>query len=77
MDVPSIRLRIGDEVSVFESKRGYDFVKGLIASRGVSGSPEWLSWDDNSLSGKVLALPTRDQIDTVVEEQVIIEFYSR
>lgn len=77
VDVPSIRLRIGDVVSVFESKRGYDFVKGLIAGRGVSGSPEWLSWDDNSMSGKVLALPTRDQIDTIVEEQVIIEFYSR
>jgi small subunit ribosomal protein S4 len=39
--------------------------------------PEWLSFDANSLTAKILTAPTRDMIDTEVEEQLIVEYYSR
>lgn len=39
--------------------------------------PEWVEVDAGNLSGKVTALPTRQQIDTQVEEQLVVEFYSR
>jgi small subunit ribosomal protein S4 len=46
--------------------------------RGVGRrAPEWLQFDASTLSGKVLAAPKRDQIDSPVEEQLIVEFYSR
>jgi small subunit ribosomal protein S4 len=39
--------------------------------------PAWLEYNNTEMVGRVLALPTRDQIDTAIQEQLIVEFYSR
>jgi small subunit ribosomal protein S4 len=76
VNIPSYLLKVGDVVSVREASRK---LPPLLESLRGTGRhiPEWLSFDPHSLSAKVLALPTRDQIDTDVEEQLIVEFYSR
>ncbi|MCS6949442.1 MAG: 30S ribosomal protein S4 [Armatimonadota bacterium] len=76
VNIPSYQLRPGDEVAVAEGKRGSEPIASNLQRRGAH-LPDWLSFDATTLTGRVLARPTREQIDTDVEEQMIIEFYSR
>ncbi|MDH7488393.1 MAG: 30S ribosomal protein S4 [Anaerolineae bacterium] len=76
-NIPSMILRPGDVVAVRQSSynNGYfSMVKELLAERKVV---DWLSRDDNRLSGQVLSMPTREQIDVPLQEQLIVEYYSR
>jgi len=76
-NIPSMILRPGDVVAVRQSSynNGYfSVVKELLPERKVV---EWLSRDDNRLSGQVLSMPTREQIDVPLQEQLIVEYYSR
>ena len=76
VNIASYITRPGDDISLAEDSRKLPPV--LEAVRGVGRRvPEWLSFDVNALTGKVLAAPTRDQIDAPVEEQLIVEYYSR
>jgi small subunit ribosomal protein S4 len=69
-------LKVGDVVEVHEGSRKHPQV--LDTLRGVGRrTPEWLTFDATTLIGKVIAVPTREQIDAPVEEQLIVEFYSR
>jgi small subunit ribosomal protein S4 len=76
VNIPSYILKVGDVIEVHEGSRKHPQL--LDSLRGVGRrTPEWLSFDANTLTGKVLAIPARDQIDAPVEEQLIVEFYSR
>lgn len=77
VDIPSFLVRAGDTISVAEGSRE---VKALRENAEVAGSraiPAWLEFDAEKLQGKVLALPNRDQIDTPVTEQLVVEYYAR
>ena len=76
-NIPSFLARPNDVVGVRpESRRAKYFKerKDLLGKREV---PAWLSFDEETLDGRVLVLPTRQEIDVPVEEQLIVEFYSR
>lgn len=76
VDIPSYQVRVGDVITVSENSRKLQPM--LESLRGMGRRiPEWLTFDANSLTGKVLAVPTRDMIDTDVTEQLIVEYYSR
>ena len=76
VNIPSYILKVGDVIEVHEGSRKHPQI--LDTLRGVGRrSPEWLTFDATTLIGKVIAVPTRDQIDAPVEEQLIVEFYSR
>lgn len=76
VNIPSYIVRPGDVIGVHETSRKLPPL--LESLRGVGRrTPEWLSLDPGQLSGKVLAAPTRDQIDSPVQEALIVEFYSR
>jgi small subunit ribosomal protein S4 len=77
VNIPSYRVRAGDVVAVAEKARDLTVVKAAIISSARVESPGWLEVDVEKLQGKVLSLPTRDQIDTEVREQLIIELYSK
>ena len=66
----------GDTITVHDNSRK---LPPMLESLRGSGHriPEWLTLDANSLTAKVVAAPTRDMIDTDVEEQLIVEYYSR
>jgi len=74
--VPSMLLKAGDAISILEVSRKSPYFQALGKNMGRD-LPEWLSFDANSWSGSVLNLPSRQQIDTALKEQLIVEYYSR
>ena len=77
VDIASYLLRAGDVVSVCEKSKASEKFKAVIEANGARPVPEWMDLDRDALSVKVVALPERNQIDAPVEEQLIVEFYSK
>jgi small subunit ribosomal protein S4 len=77
VNVPSYITRAGDVITIVErSKTSTVFQANAEAARNRR-HPEWLELNEADLTAKVLSLPSRDQIDTPVDEQLIVEYYSR
>jgi small subunit ribosomal protein S4 len=76
-DVPSMLVSQDDVVSVREGSRKRSYFKDLAAVAEDRNVPMWLSRDLNTLSGTVLRLPERSEIDSNLNEQLIVEYYSR
>jgi small subunit ribosomal protein S4 len=70
-------LQAGDEVSVREGSAGLTYFTDLTALAETRNSPAWLSRDPKKLSGAVARLPERAEIDANLNEQLIVEYYSR
>jgi small subunit ribosomal protein S4 len=77
VNIPSYQVRPGDTIAVAESSKKAGAITEALASTGGRRTPEWLTIDVNGMSGQVVAVPTRTQIDTQVNEALIVEFYSR
>ena len=76
-DVPSMLLKEGDTVAVREGSRGLEYFKGLGDLVEGRTSPSWLNRDIKQLSGVVQRLPERAEMDGFLNEQLIVEYYSR
>lgn len=76
-DIPSMLLSAGDEISVRDGSRTTEYFKNLEALAEDRPIPHWLSRDLKNLSGAVIRLPERAEIDGNLSEQSIVEFYSR
>ena len=76
-DVPSMLVSQGDVVAVREGSRGRTFFKDLSAVAEDRTVPPWLNRELKSLSGAVIRLPERSEIDSNLQEQLIVEYYSR
>jgi small subunit ribosomal protein S4 len=76
-DVPSMLVSSGDVVSVREESRRRPYFKDLAALAEDKNVPAWLSRDLKSLAGTVIRLPERSEIDSNLNEQLIVEYYSR
>lgn len=74
-DIPSMELKAGDVISVKEKSKSSPKFKEL--KEMVITTPQWLSIDLDKLEGKIVAAPTREDVDLPIEEHYIIEFYSR
>ena len=77
VDIASYLLKAGDVVSICEKSRGSEKIKAVVDANSARPVPQWIDIDRNNLSAKVIALPTREQIEAPVEEQLIVEFYSK
>lgn len=77
VDIASYLLRAGDVIAVCEKSKASEKFKAVIEANGARPVPEWMDLDRDNLSVKVVALPERSQIDAPVEEQLIVEFYSK
>lgn len=75
VNIPSYRVKVGDVIAVKESKRDLEMFKELKGMKIVM--PKWLEFDSEKLEGKILALPTREDIDLNIKEHLIIELYSK
>ncbi len=76
-DIPSYSLKAGDAVSVRErsaQKASIVYAMEEVKGRGI---PDWLEFDPAALTGRVASLPTREQINLPVQEQLIVELYSK
>lgn len=77
VDIPSYSLKAGDTVSVrAKSNEGAAILHAMEEVRG-RGIPAWLSLEAENKTGRVMSLPTREQINLPVQEQLIVELYSK
>lgn len=76
-NIASMLVSIGDTVQVKPGKADSPKFQELKAAGAYKTPPDWLEVDIDNLTGTVLALPTREKVDTAVNEQLIIELYSR
>ncbi len=76
-NIPSYRVREGDRIDVRESKRTREYFKQIKDSLRSAQRPDWLSVDPDKLTGSVTALPIRDQMPAELNEQLVVEYYSR
>ncbi len=77
VDIASYLLKAGDVITVCEKARGLDKIKAVIEANSARPVPQWIDVDREAFSAKVINLPNRDQIEAPVEEQLIVEFYSK
>ena len=76
-DIPSMLVKQGDVISVSEPSKGTTYFKELSDVAEKRPCAAWLDRDLKSLTGKVLRLPERAEIDGNINEQLIVEYYSR
>ncbi|MEK7330996.1 MAG: 30S ribosomal protein S4 [Candidatus Eisenbacteria bacterium] len=77
VDIPSFLVRAGDEVKVRERSRKLAVVLSALEARKGQGVPEWMDLNAEQLSGRVLNIPTRANIPVPINEQLIVELYSK
>jgi small subunit ribosomal protein S4 len=77
VDVPSYSVKAGDAISVRSSSAQNVSIQHAMEEVKGRGIPEWLSFDAGQLTGKIASLPTREQINLPVQEQLIVELYSK
>jgi small subunit ribosomal protein S4 len=77
VDIPSYLVKAGDKIAVRDNSRPLPYWKALVEESNSSGVPQWISPDRTSLSIIVQSLPTREQIEVPVREQLVVEYYSR
>lgn len=76
-DIPSYRLRAGDRVLVKPASAKNPAIKYAMEEVKGRGIPEWLELDGAGSSGRLVAVPTREQLGLPVQEQLIVELYSK
>ena len=77
VDIPSYQVKVGDVITVKESARKNPHVEGAWQTAAGRGRPSWIGPDAAEMGARVVALPTRDDIDRSINEQLIVELYSK
>ena len=75
VNIPSIRLRAGDEIALRERSRNLPLVRETVADPALS-RPEWLEWDEAALKARVTRLPEADEVPFPVEIQLVVQHYA-
>lgn len=75
--IPSYQVRAEDTVQIREASRKNEFIRASVETARGRGVPEWLDLDAENFAGKVVRLPTREDIKLPIQEQLIVELYSR
>ena len=76
-DIPSYQVKPGDKVEVREGRRSREPFKVAKETLRNHQAPEWLSVDADKLAGSIVTPPTRDQMPLDLNEQLVVEYYSR
>ena len=77
VDIPSFQVKEGDVITVLGRTQKNPTIEHAMEEVKGRGIPEWLSFDQNTITGRVNATPTREQINLPVQEQLIVELYSK
>jgi small subunit ribosomal protein S4 len=75
VNIPSYSLRAGDVVGVREKSKSLEVITDSLASHPTKFS--WMEWDEAQMTGKFLSYPMRDEIPENINEQLIVELYSK
>jgi len=77
LDIPSYQVREGDVVSLSSRAEKNVFVMAAVEAVKGRGVPKWLELDGPNMKGKVLSMPARDDVNFPIQEQLIVELYSK
>jgi len=77
VNIPSYLVKPGDIITVAENSKNLEKFKDILANTGGRIVPKWLEFDADNLTGKVVSLPTREEIDLPVQEHLLVELYSK
>ncbi len=77
VNIPSYQLKQGDKITLREQSKALKRVQASLETAGRREQPDWLEFDKGALTGVVRALPSREAITLPIQEQLIVEFYSR
>jgi small subunit ribosomal protein S4 len=77
VDIPSYSVRPGDVVSVLGRSQKAPAIEHAMEEVKGRGIPGWLTFDSTSITARVASIPTREQINLPVQEQLIVELYSK
>ncbi len=76
VDIPSYQVKVDDVITLRKRSEEMEMFKSLREGTSIV-TPKWLSFDAPNLTGKVVALPAREDIDLQLQENMIVEYYSR
>ena len=76
-NIPSMLLKVGDEIALKDSKKDRPKIKGVIEKIEGKIIPKWIEVDKENGKGKIIAMPQREDIDFEIDEQLIVELYSK
>ena len=77
VDIPSYLVKAGDVITVRENKKDNSTIKANVEANATRPIPAWLELNNETLSGKVLRLASREDVDIPIEEHLIVELYSK
>ena len=77
VNIPSYLIKVGDVIAVSEKSASNNFFKALKEADAFVAAPKWLDRDKNTMSGKVVAIPTQADIDFDIAVHLIVELYSK
>ena len=76
-NIPSMELKVGDVIQLKEKSKDSALIKAIVDNMGSKTAPAWLTVDTDNLTATVDRLPSKEDIDIPVEEQMIVELYSK
>jgi len=77
VNIPSYMVKVGDEIEVREGSRKVSVIMESLESVARRGIPQWLSLDKENFKGAVRMFPTREELTMPVQEQLVVELYSK
>ena len=77
VDIPSYQVKVGDKISLDEKSKQLETVKAAQEKGKERGFPAWIEFDQSTNTGKILELPKREEISIPVQEELIVEFFSK
>ena len=78
MDIPSAQIKAGDVITLRDKdKKNQQILDSIASVGGRGGVPAWLELDAENLKGTVVSLPKRDDVQMPIDEQLIVELYSK
>ncbi|ABK98336.1 30S ribosomal protein S4 [Pelobacter propionicus] len=77
VDIPSIQTRVGDVIELREKSRKIVSINDALDAVARRGIPQWLELDRDAFKGNLKALPVREDVTTPIQEQLVVELYSK
>jgi small subunit ribosomal protein S4 len=77
VNIPSLSVRVGDSLTVVDGSKQNTHIQAAIANVEKRGVPQWLELDGNNFKGSVKALPSREDVTMPLQEQLVVELYSK
>ncbi|MCX6765605.1 MAG: 30S ribosomal protein S4 [Candidatus Moranbacteria bacterium] len=78
VNIPSFKVKVGDKVEISESKKNKNyFIMQLPILKNKKDFPSWIQFDSSTLTGKISAIPKREEVGMNIDPQLVVEYYSR